>query len=106
MTRRFGQVIKVHGDARERYVELHASPRPEVLEGLRARHITNYSIFLFGEWLFAYFEYTGDDFDADMATPYPGDESWLAEVTPLQDPLPERRPGEWWATMDEVFHLD
>jgi L-rhamnose mutarotase len=24
----------------------------------------------------------------------------------MQIPHPARRPGEWWADMDEVFHVD
>jgi hypothetical protein len=24
----------------------------------------------------------------------------------MQVPHPQRRPGEWWAAMSEVFHVD
>jgi len=27
-------------------------------------------------------------------------------MKPMQDPLPTRQPGEWWADMEEVFHID
>jgi L-rhamnose mutarotase len=27
-------------------------------------------------------------------------------MMPLQDPLPDRPEGEWWAPMEEVFHTD
>jgi L-rhamnose mutarotase len=27
-------------------------------------------------------------------------------MEPMQEPLPTRKEGEWWATMEEVFHLD
>ena len=50
----------------EAYERLHAEPWPGVLAAMRA-NIRNYSIFRHGEDLFAYFEYTGDDFEADMA---------------------------------------
>ncbi|MCB0110505.1 MAG: L-rhamnose mutarotase, partial [Caldilineaceae bacterium] len=58
--------------------------------------------------LFAYFEYIGDDFAADMAkmAADPTTQEWWQVCTPLQDPLPTRAEGEWWATMDEVFHTD
>jgi hypothetical protein len=23
-----------------------------------------------------------------------------------REPLPDRAPGEWWATMQEIFHTD
>ena len=33
-------------------------------------------------------------------------QAYWAQVTPLQAPLAERRPGEHWATMDELYHGD
>ena len=40
---------------------------PEVLAMIQACNIRNYSIFRHGTQLFAYFEYLGEDFAADMA---------------------------------------
>jgi len=31
---------------------------------------------------------------------------WNALCMPLQQPLASISPGEWWAPMEEVFHLD
>jgi L-rhamnose mutarotase len=31
---------------------------------------------------------------------------WWAIMEPMQVPLPNREPGEWWARMEEVFHHD
>ena len=31
---------------------------------------------------------------------------WHALNMPLQQPLDDRAPGEWWAEMEELFHLD
>ena len=31
---------------------------------------------------------------------------WWAVVKPLMEPFPDRATGEWWAAMDEIFHLD
>ena len=66
---RYGQVIQLDPDSVARYKELHASVWPEVLATISACHLTNYSIFLREpeNLLFAYFEYVGEDFDADMA---------------------------------------
>lgn len=25
---------------------------------------------------------------------------------PMQEGLPTRRPGEWWADIEDVFHID
>ena len=59
-------------------------------------------------YLFSYFEYTGADFAADMATMAadPKTQEWWALCDPCQLPLADRAPGEWWAAMDEVFHAD
>jgi len=27
-------------------------------------------------------------------------------MQPMQQPLATRKPGEWWAEMEQVFHLD
>jgi L-rhamnose mutarotase len=31
---------------------------------------------------------------------------WWDLMEAMQIPLPDRRAGEWWAEMDEVFHQD
>jgi L-rhamnose mutarotase len=31
---------------------------------------------------------------------------WWAVMEHMQEPLPNRAPGEWWARMEEVFHHD
>jgi len=65
--RRFGQLIKVKPEKLAYYKELHAKPWPCVIERLKACHFQNYAIFLApGNQLFAYFEYTGNDFEADQ----------------------------------------
>jgi len=58
--------------------------------------------------LFSYFEYHGSDMEADWAkmAADPKTQEWWAIVQPLQEPLLTRKNGEWWAEMDEVFHLD
>ena len=58
--------------------------------------------------LFAYLEYTGTDFDADMAkmAADPKTIEWWAVMMPMQKPISTRAEGEWWANMEEVFHMD
>ena len=50
----------------EEYKRYHAAVWRGVLERITASQITNYSIFHRDSWLFSYFEYWGDDFEADM----------------------------------------
>ena len=109
MTRRFGQVIGLRPEAYDEYVKAHAAVWPSVLATIHACGIRNYSIFAFGrDLLFATFEYVGADFAADtqrMAEDV-DTQRWWAWMMPLQQPLEGRTEGEWWATMEEVFHVD
>ena len=108
MTQRYGQVIGVKADRLQEYKAYHAAVWPEVLDTIRACNIQNYSIFHKDGQLFAYFEYTGDDFQADMArmAADPKTQEWWAIMMPMQEPVKARAEGEWWADMEEVFHLD
>ncbi len=106
--KRFGQVIGVKPERYQEYVAAHAAVWPTVLAGIAASNIRNYSIYSFGDQLFAYFEYVGDDFDADMQrmADDPETQRWWDVMMPMQQPVEGRAEGEWWATMREVFHVD
>lgn len=106
--RRYGQVIGLKPDAVEEYERLHAAVWPEVLAMIHTCNMRNYSIFRHGLTLFAYFEYVGEDFAADMAkmAADPKTQEWWKFTDPLQEPLPDRSEGAWWTTMQEVFHTD
>ena len=64
-----------------------------MLEQIRRSNIRNYSIYREGTQLFAYFEYVGDDFAADMAAMAadPETQRWWALTDALQEPLPGPR---------------
>jgi len=106
--RRFGMAIRVKPERFEEYKKIHAAVWPGVLMRITASKITNYSIFHLNGWLFSYFEYWGDDFEADMKLMAADVETrrWWDHTEPMQVPLPSRVPGEWWSRMEEVFHLD
>jgi L-rhamnose mutarotase len=106
--KRYGSVLRVRPEAEQEYIRYHAAVWPGVLDMIRQCNIRNYSIYLKDGVLFSYFEYHGTDFDADMArmAADPTTQKWWAIMEPMQDPLPTRKPGEWWAAMDEVFHTD
>ncbi len=106
--RRFGQLIRVKPDQIEAYERIHAAVWPEVLATIHTCNIRNYSIFRHQELLFAYFEYVGDDYAADMAkmAADPKTREWWTHTDPMQEPVEGRGPGEWWAAMKEVFHTD
>ena len=106
--KRFGQIIGVDPQMLDKYKEHHAAVWPEVLEMIKKCNISNYSIYHKDGMLFAYFEYTGNDFDTDTAkmAADPKTNEWWDVMNPMQKPLATRKEGEWWANMEEVFHLD
>jgi L-rhamnose mutarotase len=108
MVVRLASVIGIPAENVEEYERLHAAVWPDVLDRLRASSMTNYSIYRYGDLLFSYLEYTGTDLDADNAAiaADAATQKWWEVCEPLQRPLPDRAPGEWWKPIPEVFHLD
>lgn len=106
--KRYGSVIGVRREKLEEYKRLHAAVWPAVLEQIKNSNIRNYSIFYRDGLLFSYFEYIGEDYDADMAkmAADPVTQQWWELCMPCQAPLENRQPGEWWASAEEVFHTD
>jgi L-rhamnose mutarotase len=106
--KRTAQVIGLPAEGAEEYERLHAAVWPQVLARLAASNVRNYSIFRYGELLFAYFEYVGADYDADMAAiaADPETRRWWELCGPLQRPLEDRAAGEWWKRIPEIFHMD
>jgi len=95
-----------------RYRNLHAHPWPAVNQTLKKCHIQNFSIHqteIEGKlYLFAYLEYTGNDFEADMKrmAADPETQRWWKETDPCQIPLPEAAAkGKIWTDMTEVYYL-
>jgi L-rhamnose mutarotase len=107
---RMGLCIGLKAEMIAEYKQLHAAVWPEILARISDCNIRNYSIFLREpeNLLFAYWEYHGSDFAGDMAAMAadPATRRWWNICMPLQSPLPTRAEGEWWAGMEEVFHLD
>jgi L-rhamnose mutarotase len=106
--KRFGTVIGLRPEQLEAYKRLHAAVWPGVLQTIRQCHIRNYSIYYKDGFLFAYYEYTGDNYEVDMSrmAADPETQEWWALCMPCQRPLDTRKEGEWWAVMDEVFYTD
>ena len=105
---RIGQMIKVKPEGKADYIKWHANPLPGVNEMIKECNIQNYSIYIRGDYMFSYFEYVGEDYEADMAkmAADPTTQKWWDIVKPLMDPLPDRAEGEFWSGMEEVYHLD
>ena len=106
--KRIASVIGIKTENIDRYEELHRAVWPSILERLTASNVHNYSIYRFENTLFSYMEYLGDNLEADMAAiaADPNTEEWWKLCIPLQEAMPNRKDGEWWMEIPELFHLD
>lgn len=110
---RFGSVIGLKPEKAEEYIKLHAETWPEILKRIKDSNIRNYSIYM-GKlddgnlYLFSYFEYIGDDYEGDMKkiADDPKTKEWWKLTDPCQIPQKERKEGEHWMQMQEVFHTN
>ncbi len=108
VTKRVGMVIKLKPEFIEEYKAIHAASNPGVRDLLTEANMHNFSIFLMqledgNYYEFGYYEYTGDDFEADMAELAKKDRNieWLKVCDPMQIPL-EGYDG--WAEMELVYY--
>ena len=107
--KRVGMVVGLRPERMEEYKELHADSHFGVRDLLRKYNVRNFSIFLHqidGKWYeFGYYEYTGDDFEGDMAemNAEPRTKEWLKVCDPMQIPLEGEKS---WAIMEQVYYND
>lgn len=106
-TKRVGMVVGLKPEAMAEYKRLHADDNAGVRDILNKYHMHNFSIFLTqidGKWYeFGYYEYTGKDFEKDMAdmAKEPRTKEWLKVCDPMQIPL-EGETG--WREMERVYY--
>jgi L-rhamnose mutarotase len=105
--KRVGMVIGLRADKTDEYKALHADSNRGVRDLLTKYHMHNFSIFLHqmdGKWYeFGYYEYTGKDFEGDMAKldAEPRNKEWLKVCDPMQVPLPGEKS---WSQMQQVYY--
>ncbi|MDN5285832.1 MAG: hypothetical protein JWR38_2106 [Mucilaginibacter sp.] len=111
--KRFGMVTGLKPEKMAYYKKLHAAAWPGVLKKIKECNIRNYSIYIQqidGKYfLFSYFEYTGANFNKDMAKMAADSttQRWWKETNPTQLPLPETAARkEIWQNMEEIFHTN
>lgn len=105
---RIGMVIKIKPEYIDEYKALHSDKNSGVRDLLAEANMHNFSIFLHqlddGNWYeFGYYEYRGEDFEADMAklAEHPRNIEWLKLCDPMQIPL-EGYQG--WAEMEKIYY--
>ena len=105
---RYGMILRLKPGFEEEYLEYHKAVWPEVLDLIRDCNVRNYSIYIHDNRLFAYYEYIGSDYHADMAkiAAHPKMREWWTIMEPMQEPVTGAKPGEWWFRMKEAFHTD
>ena len=105
--KRIGSVIGVKPDQIAEYERIHADVWPGVLSTLKKANVSKFSIFRYENMLFSYMEYSGSDYDADMAmiAADPITQDWWKVTAPMQNPVAEKSENEWWHEVPEVFHL-
>lgn len=109
---RYAWVTGLKAEEAAHYEDLHAHVWPGVNKMIKSCHIRNFSIHereIGGRlYLFAYLEYTGTNFPADvqrMAND-PETQRWWKETDPCQSPLPDAAAkGKIWSDTKEVYYL-
>lgn len=94
----------------DEYKRIHVRIWPEIEHAIREAGIRNYSIFYVDAQLFGYFEYHGPDAELEARmkrlAEAPRMREWWDLTDAMQIPRPDRKPGDWWTTMEMVFHQD
>jgi L-rhamnose mutarotase len=106
--KRYAQVVRLKPENRDEYLKHHRDVWPGVLKTIGDCNIRNYSIFEHGELLFAYFEYHGIEFAADMAKMAACEETkrWWALMFRMLEKVAPEIQGQPWTDIPEIFHFD
>lgn len=103
---RVGMVVGIKPECIAEYRKLHANAHSGVRDLLKKYHMDNFSIYLQqidGKWYeFGYYEYTGHDYEGDMAAlnREPRNTEWIQLCDPMQLPLPG---AKGWTVMERVY---
>jgi L-rhamnose mutarotase len=104
---RIGMVIGIKPEKIAEYTRLHTGKNCVVRDLLDKYHMENFSIFLHEidgkPCEFGYYEYTGDDYEGDMAklAAEPRNQAWLKVCDAMQIPLPGEKS---WARMKNIYY--
>jgi L-rhamnose mutarotase len=103
---RFAFKLRIKADAIEGYERDHRAVWPELLDKLKEVGISDYSIFRRGQELFLVMKV--EDFDAacDRLAEEPVNLRWQREMARYFEPVPDLEPGERFAMLKEVFHME
>lgn len=102
----FGQIGRLKPEKVDAYCKLHADAWPDVKKTITACHLQNYSIFLHGDLVFAYFEYTGENYGADMEkmAKDPVTQAWWKRTKPCFETYAMDPRSEFYHDMKQIFY--
>ena len=105
MNKRFCQRAFLKKEKIEEYRALHAAVWPDVLATIKACNLKNYSISIMGDMVVSYFEYTGDDYDADMdkMAADPVTQEWWKHTKPC---FVGHDQGVYYEDLEEIFYYE
>lgn len=110
---KFGQIGRLKSECIEVYRQLHevSVHTPEwqgVIEMIRACHMDNYAIFIKDDLVFGYFEYVGDDYEADMKkmAADPLTNAWWAHTRPCFTKLNVDSAEAFYEDMVQIFDMN
>ena len=111
MQKIFGQIGRIKPECIEEYtrlqeVDVYSEKWSGVLELIRQCNIQNYSIFIEDDVVFGYFEYTGEDYEADMKkmSDDPLNKEWWAHTRPCFTKYKEGSQEAFYTDMKQIFH--
>ena len=105
MNKRFCQRAFLKREKIEEYRALHAAVWPDVLKTIKACNLKNYSISIMDDMVVSYFEYTGDDYDADMdkMAADPVTQEWWKHTKPC---FVGHDQGVYYEDLEEIFYYE
>lgn len=113
MKKVFGQIGRLKPECIELYRRLHeqdvyTSRWAGVLEKIHDCNMRNYSIFIEDDVVFGYFEYVGDDYEADMdkMAADPTTQDWWSHTRPCFTKYKAESPEAFYTDMQQIFFFE
>ena len=103
--KRIATISKLVPGTADDYIELHKNVWPGVVQAGHDAHMQNFSIYRFGDYLFSYYEYAGDDYDEDMRrkAALPVSQEWQEATGKYRQIMEEDRR---YIELEEIWHED
>ena len=113
MKKVFGQIGRLKPECIEEYRRLHevdvyTERWAGVLALIHDCNLQNYSIFIEDDVVFGYFEYVGEDYEADMEKMDQDEETqrWWTFTKPCFEKFAIRSDSEFYADMKQIFYFE